>query len=206
MDPAGSKKYQEPNGSQPHLDNRYIQGIIYHNHELLQEIYKKFLPRIINFIRSNGGSHHEALDIFQDGIMIIYKKATAEELEIKRSFYNYLYTICKNLWMREVEKKKGVTPLLVDTSSTNYNNETIIPDIDHQIREQELYKLYMKKFMALGKDCQQVLKSFFEGTDMKTIARKMGYASEGYAKKRKHLCQKKLIEAIRKDPDYRGLL
>lgn len=205
MDPVRSKKYRSSNDPSPHLDNLYIQGIVRHNHAVLHEIYERFLPRIVDFVCSNSGSRPEALDIFQDAIMIIYKKATTEGLSIKKSFYNYLYTICKNLWMRELEKKRGTKVILVATLLTDQDSEDKIPGIDHQARERELYKLYMEKFQALGKDCQKVLQSFFEGMDMKTIAKRMGYASEGYAKKRKHLCQKKLLEAIKKDPAYKRL-
>jgi len=191
---------------QDHPDNRFIKGISENDRSLLKEIYQLFLPRIIQFVQLNSGTREDALDIFQEAIMIIYKKAKAGDLVISRSFYNYLYTVCKNLWLRELDKKKSALVSSSNSLIDTYKGfEDSALDIETQIAERALYKLYLDKFKALGEGCRQVLKHFFAGASMKSIAQDMGFASEGYAKKRKHMCQKKLVESIKKDPQFKEL-
>ncbi len=185
-----------------HVDNRFINAVLTNDREVLIEMYDKYLPKIIRFIVANSGTEEDAMDIFQDAIMIIYKKAKAQELEINRSFYNYLYTICRNLWLRELEKKRNARVTRTDLELESYMNIADITGLDEVVKEREVHKLYLDKFRELGDDCQNILRQFFAGVSMKAIAKHMGFASEGYAKKRKHVCQKKLIQSIKQDPRF----
>lgn len=188
-----------------HEDNKFLNAVLTNDREVLKEIYDRFLPRIIHFIKSNSGTQEDAMDIFQDAIMVIHKKAKTEGLNINKSFYNYLYTICRNLWMRELEKKKKAGVTSIDLHIDTYSVTEDITGLNELIVQRETYKLYLDKFKELGEDCQNILQQFFEGINMKTIALRMGFASEGYAKKRKHICQKRLIDSIKKDPRYKTL-
>ena len=69
----------------------------------------------------------------------------------------------------------------------------------------EQYRLYRKHFRKLGKDCQKVLEMYFDKVSMAEIARRMGFASEGYAKKRKFKCKEKLIQLIKAVPSFKDL-
>jgi len=68
--------------------------------------------------------------------------------------------------------------------------------------EAEKMELYKRKFAELGEDCQKILNLFFSGEKFKEIANKLDLASENSAKKKKHLCQKKLIQMIQKDQRF----
>lgn len=87
--------------------------------------------------------------------------------------------------------------------------EQELPDLDNEtvesIEKNERYLLYKKHFNRLPESCKKLLLLFFEGNKMKDIAIKMGFASEGYARKRKHHCQKNLLNSIANDPLYNEL-
>ena len=189
-----------------HVDQYFIDGILAHDREVLNELYQLYLPRVAQVVTRNQGSEEDALDIFQEAIIIIYKKAESDGLVIKQSFYNYLYTICKNLWMRELDRqKKGKT--MASTLALD-EEDGFDPgfDIGLAARERGLHRLYVEKFQQLGEGCQKVLRYFFDGHTMQHIASVMGFKSEGYAKKRKHQCQKKLIDSIQSDNRFKQLL
>jgi len=57
----------------------------------------------------------------------------------------------------------------------------------------------------LGPDCQQLLQLFFAKVKMAAVAERMGYASEGYAKKRKYQCKEQLIKHVKADARYAEL-
>jgi DNA-binding NarL/FixJ family response regulator len=70
-----------------------------------------------------------------------------------------------------------------------------------QARRRQVFKSHLS---SLGEDCQQVLKLFFEGKSLKEIAGQMGFTA-AYAKKRKFICQQKLIASIEQDVLFREL-
>ena len=70
----------------------------------------------------------------------------------------------------------------------------------------ERYTLYRKYFKQLGEKCQQILRYYMQGLDMKSIAKKMGTMSVNYTRKRKHLCKQSLIEQIKGDSQYQKLV
>ncbi len=186
-----------------HPDNRYIKAIIENDRAVLKEIYATYVPIILHFVRSNSGTTEEAHDIFQEAIIIIYKKATGKGLVIQSSFKNYIYTVCRNLWMQVLQRKGRLRVTSIDHIIENGDSLVESLSLTEEIEQRESHKLYLEKFGELSKDCQRVLRSFFQGMSMRAIAQEMGYASEAYAKKRKHICQKRLIEAIKKDPRYK---
>ena len=66
-------------------------------------------------------------------------------------------------------------------------------------------KLFYKSLRALGEDCQKLLQLFFQKTSMEDIAQEMGFASEGYARRRKSQCKDRLVELIKNAPEFSEL-
>ena len=65
--------------------------------------------------------------------------------------------------------------------------------------------LYQKYFKQLPEDCQNILKLTARDIPQKEIAQALNFKSENYVNKRKHNCKDKLIEMIKKDPQYPDL-
>lgn len=184
----------------PPKDRKYVEAILYGDNAALEQLYTDFFPQISHFIYTNGGNHADAEDIFQEGIIVVYKKMQVTSFALTSAFGSFLYGVCKYLWMNQLRKKKR--------GETSLNPEMDIKDgedLDEVIFQREQYKLFQSKLKQLGKDCQQLLRLFFEGTKMKEIANIMGYGSENYAKKKKFTCKSALIEMIESDPAYREL-
>lgn len=179
----------------------FIDGIKHQNGQIIEEIYQKFRPPIIAFIRKSGGSREDAYEVFQEALIIIFQKIKKEpDFQLRGLFYNYLYKICWHLWTREAVKK--------------YRKEVTIPEDDRLYYEMTIeedliahqkYRLYRSKFETLSSRCQQLLQLFLEKVKLKDIARQMNYASENVAKKQKHNCQKKLISLIKNSALYQEL-
>lgn len=155
---------------------------------------------VTNFIVKNAGTAEEAKDIFHDALTCIFEKTREAPLHIQCSFKTYLYAICKNLWLMVLRKKRTAAKMTVDTEST----EDIGKEIAENMLQYQQRQLYKKHFLKLGVDCQKILKLFLEGKSLKSIADLMGF-TEKYAKKRKYVCQKQLIEAIEQDDLYKEL-
>jgi len=149
---------------------------------------------------TNRGTVADAQDIFQDALSIIYEKSQQENLILRCSFKTYLYGIARNMWLMVLRKQRRGQAMLRDTEAWESQDASFI-EVMTQARRKQLFHYHLQQ---LGKDCQQVLQMFFAGKSMKDIAQAMHF-SVAYAKKRKFVCQQKLIKSIEQDGLFREL-
>ena len=79
-------------------------GIRQKNDHILNMIYSEAYPTIEKYILQNRGNEQDAEDVFQEAMIIVYKRIRDNELELSCKFGTYLYAICKNIWMQERKK------------------------------------------------------------------------------------------------------
>ena len=72
-----------------------LNGILRNDTIVLQFIYKNFYSKINFFIKKNNGDDDDANDVFQEAIIIIYRKLKANDLVLDCSFETYLYSVCR---------------------------------------------------------------------------------------------------------------
>lgn len=176
-----------------------IEGIRNNDNTVLQYVYRKYFPKIKFFVLKNSGNDEEAKDVFQDAIILIYKKIINNSLSLDYSFQTYIYSVCRYIWLKQL-KEKNKKPM-------NIFDEVDIVDLEDEIKdlyyETERFKLYQYHFNKLNKDCQKVLRLFLKKVSLEDIASEMGYSSGKYAKKRKYVCKEKLIKSIQNDSKYK---
>lgn len=181
-----------------------LNGILRNDTIVLQFIYKNFYSKINFFIKKNNGDDDDANDIFQEAIIIIYRKLKANELALDCTFETYLYSICRFLWLKQLEKRKIEKENIKDNHE--FNDELYDDSLDKVTDLNERYRLFQKHFANLGKDCQKILQLYFDKVPLKTIAQMMGFKSEKYAKKRKFSCKEYLIKSVKQDLEYKNIL
>ena len=181
-----------------------LNGILRNDTIVLQYIYKNFYSKINFFIKKNSGDDDDANDIFQEAIIIIYRKLKANELVLDCTFETYLYSVCRFLWLKQLEKRKVEKEKIKDNH--DYNEDIYDDGLEKVADLNERYRLYQKHFINLGKDCQKVLQLYFDKVPLKNIAQIMGFKSEKYAKKRKFKCKEYLIKSIKQDLEYSKIL
>lgn len=181
-----------------------LNGILRNDTIVLQFIYKNFYSKINFFIKKNNGDDDDANDIFQEAIIIIYRKLKANELALDCTFETYLYSICRFLWLKQLEKRKIEKENIKDNHE--FNDEIYDDSLEKVTDLNDRYRLYQKHFANLGKDCQKILQLYFDKVPLKTIAQMMGFKSEKYAKKRKFSCKEYLIKSVKQDLEYKNIL
>ena len=176
-----------------------IRGILEKRSKVFTFLYEEYLPMIQNFIVRNNGDETDAKDLFQDTIIIIYKKVNSGELKLTSSFKTYFYAICKYLWLQRLEKLRKTE--ILDRQDDSGNDAIEISEyLDY---EEE--KLYQKHFKMLDDDCQKVLEGYFERKSFKALADDLKFRPS-YIKKLKFNCKVKLIRSIMNDPVYFELM
>ena len=179
----------------------FINGIKNGDMKVLDQVYSLFLPKITAFIRSKGGTTEDAHDTFQDALVIIFEKTRQEDFKIEKSFYAFLYRVCRNLWGNRLQKKSMKEVTLPDQIK-HLAEEDIFAFIVQEEREQ----LFWTAFKKLGADCQQIFQLAFQKKSTEEIRQIMGFSSKGYTKKRKHICKGKWIELVRADVKFTELV
>ncbi|MBN2175106.1 MAG: sigma-70 family RNA polymerase sigma factor [Bacteroidales bacterium] len=178
-----------------------LEGLRNRNTEILDFIYDKYFYQIKVFINQNNGTEEDAKDIYQDAILIIYQKIRQNNLTLKCSFNTYLYSVCRLLWLKQLEKRKLKQVFLEESGKFIDLNEDIL-SIDER---NERYKLYQDHFQKLSYNCQKILELFLARIQLKEIAYLLGLKSDLYVKKRKHQCKEKLIASIKNDPRFKEI-
>jgi RNA polymerase sigma factor (sigma-70 family) len=183
------------------LDNEaIIQGILYHNKEVIKYIYEENYKSIANHVITNAGNKDDAEDLFQDSVLTIYNKIKKENLTLYVAFSTYLFAVAKRLWLRELDrrnklnKNKGSSDDVADEFDVISNFVMI-----------EKHKLIWKYFYKLTDKCQKVIQMFLDGCSISEVASKLNLSSEQEAKNQRLKCKNLLISHICSDPLYNEL-
>ncbi|HEY5510527.1 MAG TPA: sigma-70 family RNA polymerase sigma factor [Prolixibacteraceae bacterium] len=179
-----------------------LNGILRSDNVILQHIYKNFYYKVNLYIKKNSGDDEDANDVFQEAIIVVYRKLKANDLVINCAFETYLYSVSKFLWLKQLSRIKSEKEMMADTSAFEIEFDH---DFSELVEKNERYKLYQKHFQLLGSDCQKLLQLFFDKVPLKQIAQIMGFSSEKYVKKRKFKCKEYLITSIKQDVNYKKI-
>ena len=185
----------------PHSETEIISGIRNHDSAVLEYVYLAYFPLIEGFVIHHHGSREQAKDVFQEGMIIAYRKIREGELELSCKFSTYLYAICKKVWLQERKKyllhaeKLRHRPLVVHEPD---------PDDDPMLQN-HLMELFHKHFNELSEDCQKILTMFFTNRSVEEIRDTMNYKDLHHAADRKYRCKKSLIKRIINDPLFKRL-
>lgn len=174
-----------------------IKGIKDNDEAVITNFYENNLPKVKQYIYSNSGNDHDAKDIFQDALVIVYQKIKTNNLQIECSLSTYLFAVCKKLWQNRQRKQKK---MLVNDDMSKLDS-TLTENAINFIDSKEKVLIIQKYCLKLGEGCKEILLLFFSGYSIKEIAKTKGL-TDGYTRKRKFECQKKLIEMVEKDPIF----
>jgi len=166
-------------------DEKIIELITqYKEDKALVKLYR-YQSVITTLVQKNGGSKEDALDIFQDALIIFCKRIWEGNFKLTSKIDTYLYSICYNLWRNELEKRNR-------RMASNSNSEMQLVDDDHMhelIEKESKIKQIETVLRKIGDPCMKLLKLFYyEALKMKEIAKQLGYKSEQTAKAQKYKC------------------
>lgn len=184
-----------------YTEEEVLAGILGNSSKMLQYVYKEAYPGVRKYICSNSGNDEDSKDIFQESIIITYKKLKSNNLVLTCSLKVYIFSVCRLLWLKQLEnQRKGIQEVNVGEFVMNLGEDIL------EVRDQnERYELYRAHFELLKEDCKKVLRMFLDKVSLKEIASIMGF-TEQYAKKRKFQCKEALVKSIQSDNNYKEML
>jgi RNA polymerase sigma factor (sigma-70 family) len=179
-----------------------LTGILENNSIVIRFIYDQYLHGIRKFIEKFGGSKDDALDVFQEGILVIYEQIKRGEVNQIKNFRGYLFSICKYKWYNMIR----------DNNSGEYTTvemEEILPALEFKqisegwtdlLEKERRVKIYFRSFMELSGTRQMMVRYVAYGWAIEDIAAEMNF-SVTYTYRKRQACLNKLIELVKQKLD-----
>lgn len=146
------------------------------------KLYKDY-PKVQKLILTKGGTKQDAQDIFQEALIVFYRKVTETDFKLTSKIGTYLYSVCRFLWKDELLKRKSSTQISFDIK----NNEA--EELEQLYSKEKQLVAIEKVLETISEKCQQIFQLFyFKKLSMKEIAKVMGYTSERIARTQKYKC------------------
>jgi RNA polymerase sigma factor (sigma-70 family) len=186
----------------PHSDQKYIEALQKNDSRVLSELYSKFTPKIVAYIKKNSGNADDAQDIIQETLVTIFHQANEKKITLTCPFDAYFFLLCKRKWLNELKKRgsKKVTIVEEITSITEVQEQQVE---ETQVFEQK-HQLFELKFKELGQKCQEILKTALKIKSMEKVAEILG-VSYGYARKKKSQCMGQLTKLVKSSKEFQQL-
>jgi len=153
----------------------------------LEYLYKKYYRMMTRMVMTNNGTEQEAKDIYQEALIVFWQKAVSGNLVLTSKISTYLYSICLNLWRKELDRKSRLS-----------HEEKDSPFLHDNEREERI-KIVHECINELGDTCRKILTYYyFDGMSMSDIAEKLDFANTDTAKTKKYKCKKRLDSLIKR--------
>ena len=181
-------------------ENQILEDIIHGGSRLnvaLGFMFREFYALLENYIKNNSGNEDDAADIIQETFLAFIKIVEDGRFRKDSSIKSILYSICRNLWITEIRKRRSsMTRHEIYESEKDESSS----DFTESIARYEDHKLVMDLFGSLGAKCKNILLNFYyENLSMKEITEKEGFTNEQVLRNKKHKCMKSLIEKVQAD-------
>lgn len=176
-------------------DESILQGIKASDDDALKALYKFCYPVIRGMILKNSGTEEDIDDILQDGIIVFYEKVKSDNFKITCSITTFIYSVCRNLWLKNLKKKSRNITFTKTHEGIDFNEDSA--DEENTLNEKQ--KVLLEALKELGDPCKSILTQFYyEQFSMEMIAEKFGYTNSDTAKTQKYKCLKRLKTILSK--------
>ena len=167
-------------------DSEILAAISKGDERALDYLYKKYYRMMTKIVISNSGTETEAKDIYQDALIVFWQKVMSGNLVLTSKISTYIYSICLNLWRKELDRKSRL-------SSEEKDGIEII-----EFEKEERLNIVNECINRLGDTCKRILTYYyFDGMSMNEIADKLEFANTDTAKTKKYKCKKRLDRLIK---------
>jgi DNA-directed RNA polymerase specialized sigma24 family protein len=149
-------------------------------------LYEEVFPVVADIVSKQGGSFHDAKDIFQDALIIFYEKSVSGALDIKLSNEAYIVGIAKHLWIKKFKSK--YRSLSLDA----LEKEIRLPE-DYFEPETTKTNRLLRLLEVAGRKCIELLRSiYYDKLSMNEVSQVHGFSTPHSASVQKYKCIEKI--------------
>ena len=169
------------NDKEQHL----LQGLAANDKNAIESIYRENYGIIQSFILKNNGYQEDARDIFQEAMIVLYEKSKSDTFELNCQIKTYLYSVCRRLWLKRLQKLQRYNPAIDSIEETI----TVEEELEAHQKKNEDFILMEHAMDKIGEPCKSLLEAYyFQKKTMPEIADFFGYTNADNAKTQKYKC------------------
>lgn len=169
---------------------------------ILSQLYQTIFPSVKARIIKAGGDEDEAKDIFQESILVFYKKVIKNEYDNEYAIGAFISGVAKNMWLNRFRKKSKSTELM------DYHHSSVgVSSTYNYIYDDERASIIKTIFADLGDVCKELLEAVvYHGYSMKEVANQLNFTNENVAKTKHYKCKQRLIKRLKHNNEFKQLL
>ena len=182
-----------------YTDNEIIECLRNRQSYVVRYLSDRYLSMIRLMVIRMGGTPDDAMDIFQEGLMIIIENIDNKEFALTCKFRTFLYCICEKLWTDILLKRKAAANYLRRRLDDNDDKDFT------EMMDEKLYEgIFRSVFESLEPSYKKILTLYWEEMSPQQIADKLSL-TYGYVRKKKSEAQAELVRRVKNHPDYRKI-
>lgn len=166
-------------------EKQLLQALVSNDTAAIERIYREVFPVIHAFIIKNNGYTDDARDVFQEALIVLFEKAKHDSLELTCQLKTYIYSICRRIWLKKLQRDNrvfSISEMQKETISVEEDME------DHEKRNADMTRME-KALSKIGQPCKGILESYYlNKMSMPEIADFFGYTNADNAKTQKYKC------------------
>lgn len=168
----------------------------------LQAIYQRpgLRETVIRIVLEQGGHRDDALDIFQETLVLFDRNLREGRFEGRSTLATYFVGIAKWRWLTVRRQRGRFTELSPE------HHEGLVESPEHEALREEHRGWLEAALGQLGERCRQLLRLYQLEYSMEEIARTMQYANADVAKKEAYRCRLRFRELVDQYPEWKELL
>ena len=174
-------------------ENDIITGLVNEDSEMIKFVYRKYFPAIQSLVKQYDGLKLQDKDVFQEGLTRAIINIRKGKFKGGSLFSTYLYSICRNICLKEVKRDKNDTGLVSD-----------VPNEEEEDRF-EVYNRLLTIKNKLDRQCVEIVNLRFGlnsdgagGIKFNEIAAILNITHDN-ARQRFNRCLKKLKDFVMSD-------
>ena len=166
-----------------------LKGLAQNDSRAVEALYKSHFSMIQHFVTNNNGSFDDARDIFQEAMITLYEKVQLDNFALTCQIKTYLFSICKNLWLKRLQQMgKYSAPL-----SAQEETISVEEDLDRFEKKDAAFAIMDRALNSLGEQCKSLLEGYYlNKKGMQELANQFGYTNADNAKNQKYKCLMRL--------------
>lgn len=155
----------------------------------LGHLYASSFKPVETYVLANRGTKSDTKDVFQDGIMVLYRNIVDDKFSGQSSVATYLFSICKNLWLQQLRKQ-------TEYVTKPFDNDA--PEVEAGVADAIDSRSLTAVMERLKKECREMLREFYyEKKSMQELAVRFKLGSAQAAKNKKARCLKALSALVK---------
>jgi len=162
-----------------------LEGLAANDTNAIETIYRENYAVIQAFVVKNNGYPDDARDIFQEAMIVLFEKAKSNSFVLSCQIKTYLYSVCRRLWLKKLQKQNRYSPSIEMIKETIPVEE----EIESYEKRNDNILLMEQALSKIGEPCKSLLEAFYiQKKSMPEIAASFGYTNADNAKTQKYKC------------------